>query len=217
MATQTPGDGLHRLDFLAKTALAGAACFVASVLLLPLISEYTLAGDYISELAIGRFGFVQTIAFLALGVGSLALAAGIRRATRGSWGSLVGSVLFGLFGVGVLVDALFPIDLGGMQPQTVVGTVHILAALVAFVCAVLGMFVLTRTFKRDARWASYWRSSLVLALVALAAFFLPSEGEWAGIFQRIFVGVIIAWMVLAAGGLRSIAGGASTHRPSRVK
>jgi hypothetical protein len=94
----------------------------------------------------------------------LALAAGIRRATRGSWGSLVGSVLFGLLGVGALVDAFFPIDEGRNPQQTMVGTVHILAGTLAFVCAVLGMFVLTRTFKRDVRWQSYWVLSLVLAL-----------------------------------------------------
>ena len=217
MSTQISGGGIRRLDLFAKAALGGAACFVASVLLLPILSEYTLAGDYISELAIGRFGFVQTLAFLALGIGSLALAAGIRGATRGSWGSLVGTVLFGLFGVGVLVDAFFPIDRGGMQPETVVGTIHILAALVAFVCAILGMFVLKRTFKRDARWGSYWRLSLSLAVAALVAFFLPSEGAWTGVFQRIFVGIIIAWMVLAALRLRSLAGDASTQKPLRVR
>jgi uncharacterized membrane protein YoaK (UPF0700 family) len=86
-----------------------------------------------------------------------------------------------------------------------VGTVHILAGTLAFVCAVLGMFVLTRTFKRDVRWQSYWVLSLVLALGALVAFFLPS-GQWPGIVQRIFLGVVIAWMILAALRLSSIAG-----------
>ncbi len=213
--TPISDDGFGRLDLYARLALAGVACFVASALVLPLFSEYTLTRDYISELAIGRFGFVQTIAFLAFGLGTLALAAGIRRATRGSWGSLVGSVIFALFGFGVLVDAFFPIDRGGNHPQTMTGTVHILAASVAFACAVLGMFVLTRTFKRDARWQSYWRLSLVLALGALVAFFLPS-GQWAGTFQRIFLGVVIAWMILAASGLRSIARNTSIPHPSRV-
>jgi hypothetical protein len=216
MSTQISDDGLHRLDLFARLALAGVACFVASALLLPLFSEYTLTGDYVSELAIGRFGFVQTIAFLAFGLASLALAAGIRRATRGSWGSLVGSVLFGLLGVGALVDAFFPIDEGRNPQQTMVGTVHILAGTLAFVCAVLGMFVLTRTFKRDVRWQSYWVLSLVLALGALVAFFLPS-GQWPGIVQRIFLGVVIARMILAALRLRSIAGGASIQNPSRVR
>ncbi len=216
LSTPISGGGLRRPDVLALVALVGSACFVASALLLPLLSEYTLVENYISELAIGRFGFVQTIAFLAFGLGSLALATGIRETTRGSWGSLVGSALVGLFGVGVILDAFFPIDRGGM-PQTTAGTIHLIAALSAFLCAILAMFVLTRTFKRDARWRSYWPASLVLAFVALVTFFLPSEGAWAGIFQRIFVGVIISWMVLAAVRLRSIAGGASTQQPSRVR
>jgi hypothetical protein len=140
MKTPAAGGGNGGTGVLARAALAGAACFAVSALLLSLFSEYTLAGDCISELAIGRFGFVQTLAFLAFGIGSLALAVGLRRATKGSRGSIVGTILFGLFGAGVIVDAFFPIDRGGMQPETVVGTVNILAALVAFVCAILGMF-----------------------------------------------------------------------------
>ncbi|CAA9434152.1 MAG: hypothetical protein AVDCRST_MAG22-3515 [uncultured Rubrobacteraceae bacterium] len=217
MTTSAAGGGNGGTNLLARTALAGAAFFAAYVLLLPIFSEYTLAGDYISELAIGRFGFVQTLAFLAFGIGSLALAVGLRRATKGSWGSVVGSVLFGLFGVGVVVDAIFPIDRGGMQPETVAGTVHILAALVAFVCAILAMFVLTRTFKQDAGWQPHWRLSAALATVALVAFFLPSDGAWAGIFQRLFVGITIAWMVLTAGGLRSTSRKASFQQQARVR
>ena len=116
----------------------------------------------------------------------------------------------------MIVDAFFPIDRGGMQPETV-GTVHILAALVAFVCAILGMFVLTRTFKRDAGWQPYWRLSVALATAALVAFFLPSEGAWTGIFQRVFMGAIIAWMVLAARGLRPTCREASTRQRVRVR
>lgn len=217
MATQISGSDVRGSEALGTEALGGVACFAASALLLPILSEYTLTSDYISELAIGRFGFVQTLAFLALGIGSLALAVGLRRATRGSWGSLAGTALFGLFGVGVLADALFPIDRSGMQPQTLAGTVHIMAALAAFVCAVLGMFVLTRTFKRDARWGSYWRLSLVLALAALVTFFLPSEGALAGIYQRIFVGIILTWIVLAALRLRSEPADVPIAQPARVR
>ena len=114
------------------------------------------------------------------------------------------------------MDAFFPIDEGRNPEQTMVGTVHIQAGTLAFVCAMLGMFVLTRTFKRDVRWQSYWVLSLVLALGALVAFFLPS-GQWPGIFQRIFLGFVIVWMILAALRLRSIAGGASIQNPSRVR
>ncbi len=193
--------GSRGSNLLATVALVGSGCFVASALLLPAVSEYGIRGDFISELAIGRYGFVQTLAFLAFGIGAVALAVGLRRSTKGSWGSLVGSILVGLFGIGVLLDAAFPIDPGG-QMTTVAGTVHLVAALAAFVCMVVAMFVLSRTFKQDAGWRSLRSVSLVLALAALAAFFLPSGGEWAGLFQRVFVGIVISWMVIVAIRLR---------------
>ncbi len=201
-----PKRGRDRSALLATVSLGGSACFVASALLLPAISEYSIRRDFISELAIGRYGFVQTLAFLAFGIGALALAAGLRRSTKGSWGSLVGSILVGLFGIGVLLDAVFPIDPGGRM-MTVAGTVHLMAALAAFVCMVVAMFVLSRTFKQSARWRSLRSVGLVLALAALAAFFLPSGGEWAGLFQRVFVGIVISWMVIVAIRLRSAGSG----------
>ena len=189
-------------NLLADVALVGSGCFLASALLLPVVSEYGIKQDFISELAIGRYGFVQTLAFLAFGIGAVALAAGLRKSAKGSWGSLVGSILVGLFGIGVLIDAVFPLDPGGRM-VTAAGTVHLMAALVAFVCMIVAMFVLSRTFKQSARWRSLWQVSLVLALAALAAFFLPSSGEWAGLFQRVFVGIVISWMVIVAIRLRS--------------
>lgn len=133
-------DGSRGSNLLAIVSLGGSGCFVASALLLPAVSEYGIRQDFISELAIGRYGFVQTLAFVAFGIGALALAAGLRRSTKGSWGSLVGSRLVGLFGIGVLLDAAFPIDPGGRM-MTVTGTVHLVAALAAFVCMVVAIRV----------------------------------------------------------------------------
>lgn len=67
-----------RINLLAVLAIVGWTFFAASALFLPIVSEYSFTGDYISELAIGRFGYVQTVAFFAAGLGSLALARGIR-------------------------------------------------------------------------------------------------------------------------------------------
>jgi hypothetical protein len=65
----------------------GLGFFAATALLLPLISEYSLTADYISELVIGRYGYLQTAAFFAAGLGTLALAVGVREATNRSWGT----------------------------------------------------------------------------------------------------------------------------------
>jgi hypothetical protein len=212
-----------RLELIAAMAIVGLAFFTATALLLPLVSEYSLASDYISELALGRYGYLQTTAIFAAGVSSLALAVGIREATRGSWESPLGSTFFGLYGLGFILAGIFPTDevdaAGRVGSPTSVGTVHFVASLSAFVLGIAGMFVLSRTFKRDARWRGFWPWSLVLALAALVGFIVlvPSEGAWVGLYQRIYVGTIILWEVLVAFRLRSIAKGASAEQPSRVR
>lgn len=213
----------RRLELIAAWAIVGQAFFAATVLLLPLVSEYSLTSDYISELAIGRYGFLQTAAFFAVGVSSLVLALGIRVATKGSWGSRVGSAFFGLYGLGGILVGIFPTDevdaAGHVGSPTSVGAVHIGVSALAFLFGIAGMFVLSRTFKRDARWRAFWPLSLVLAVAALVAFVVsvPSQGPWVGLMQRIFIGTIILWQVLVAFRLRSIARGASAEQPPRVR
>lgn len=198
---------------LAVVGVAGLTFSTAVAWLLPLFSEYTLVGDNISELAIGRYGYLQTAAFFAAGLGTLAIAVSIRWATRGSWGSRVGSLLVGLFGVDPILAAIFPTDridtAADLLSLTAVGTIHIVVALLSFVCGIAGMFVLSRTFKRDTRWQTLWFVSLVLALAALVVFFLQGEGPWVGLNQRMFVGTITLWLILVAFRLRSFASGAS--------
>ena len=198
-----------RISLLALLAISGWTFFAASAIFLPIFSEYSFAGDYISELAIGSFGYVQKFAFFAAGLGSLALALGIRETTRGSWGSRAGFVMVGLFGINVFLAGVFPTDAinaeGQVLSPTIAGTVHIVVSLLAFLLIIAAMFVLSMTFKQNVRWRSFWPISLVLAFAALVTFFLTSDGQWAGLYQRVFIGTIVLWLVLAAIRLRSIA------------
>ena len=54
---------------------------LASAWLLPFASEYSLIGDNISEMALGRYGFVQTTAFLISGLTTVGLAFAIQQLT----------------------------------------------------------------------------------------------------------------------------------------
>jgi hypothetical membrane protein len=216
VSSSTSRQEARRLKLLAAVAIVGQVFFTAIAWLLPFFSEYTLIGDNISELAIGRYGYLQTAALFAAGLGTLALAVGIRRTTSGSWGSRVGSFLIGLYGVGAILVGIFPTDridsAADLLSLTTVGAVHIGVSALSFVLGIVGMFVLSRTFKRDARWRGLWPWSLVLALATLIGFFLQGEGPWVGLTQRIFVGTITLWLVLVAFRLRSIAKGASAER-----
>ena len=100
----------RRLSQLALLAIGSQIFLLASSWLLPIASEYRLIGDNISELVLGRYGFVQTIAFLIAGFGTLGLAFAIRKLTADVRGSFIGSLLIGIYGAGAILEAVFPTD-----------------------------------------------------------------------------------------------------------
>lgn len=200
---------MRPLPQLAVLAVVGQLVLLASAWLLPAISEYHLVGDNISGLAIGQYGFVQTLAFVISGLGVLALAYAIHRLTAGIRGSLLGSVFIGIYGVGALVVAIFPTDRidskADVWTQSTTGWIHSITAFVAYLSVITGMLVLTWTFARDMRWRSLVVGSALLAGAALALLFVQSEGPWVGLMQRLMITAISGWLILVALRVRSIA------------
>jgi hypothetical protein len=192
----------RQLSLLATLAIVGQLALAASALLLPIWSEYGLIGDNISELALGRFGYLQTAAFLAVGLGTLGLAYLIRRLTAASRGSLIGSVLIAVYGAGAIGSAVFPTDRidspADLSSLSATGAIHIGIALASFVCAIAGMFVLTRTFARDDRWRSFPRWALGFPAAALVLLFLQAEGPLVGLMQRLLIAMFSTWLILVA-------------------
>ena len=198
-----------RLLALATLAVVGQLFLLASAWLLPLVSAYTLVGDNISELVLGQYGFVQTLAFLVAGVGIIGLAYAIRRLTVGTWGSLTGALLV----------ALFPTDRidtpADVWAQSTISMIHSLVALGSFVCAVVGMVILAWTFSRAVRWRAItpWAALLATGGVSLLLGQITTQqGPWVGLLQRMFVTVIAGWMILVAFRVRALATGPAAAR-----
>jgi hypothetical protein len=170
---------MRRLPSFAVFAIVGQLILMASAWLLPLVSEYRLVDDNISELSIGRYGFVQTLAFVISGLGVIGLAYAIRRLTIGSRGSFLGLLLIGIYGIGALVVAIFPTDRidseADVWSQSATGWIHTITAFVAYLSAIVGMFVLTWTFARDPRWRPIVVWSALLAGAAFALLFVQTE------------------------------------------
>jgi hypothetical protein len=209
----------QRLENLATLAIVGQIVLLASALLLPIVSEYSLIGDNISELAIGRFGAVQTLAFVIAGVGTLGLAYLIRQLTQGTWGSRVGSLLVGVYGIGSLLVAIFPTERVD-RPEDVaslstVGLIHVVVAFVSFVSMTVAIFVLTRTFLLEPRWCSLSRWMALFPAAALSLLIVQSQGPWVGLMQRLLVGVISAWIIVVA--LRGRAIAATLNPPATAR
>lgn len=200
---------MKRLHQLALFAVLSQVVLLASAWLLPLASEYRLVSDNISELALGRFGWIQTLAFVISGLGVIGLGYAIYHLTSGARGSVLGPLLIGIYGLGAVVVAIFPTDRidnrAEVYAQSVIGWIHSLTALVSYLCVVVGMFVLTWTFSRLVRWRSLVVWSTLLAGAALALMFVQMQGPWVGLLQRLLITAIAGWLVLVANRVRTLA------------
>lgn len=198
----------QRLSQLAAFAIVGQVILLASAWFLPFVSEYRLVGDNISEMVLGRFGFVQTVAFVIAGLGTLGLAFVIRQLTRDAWGSFIGSLLVAIYGVGAILVAIFPTDQIGspadVWSQSTTGMIHIIVSLISFPAMILGMFVLARTFAKDACWRALLPWVVLFPAGTLALFIVQGEGPLVGLLQRAMVSVISGWMLLVAIWARKI-------------
>lgn len=204
------------LALLVLFAVVGQVILLASAWLLPFASEYSVIGDNISELVLGRFGFIQTFAFVISGLGTLGLAWALYQLTRGLWGSIVGSILIGLFGGSALFVAFFPTDRidspADIATLSTTGLIHSGAAFVGFICMIIGMFVLTRTFMQ-AGWRTFARWAVLLPASALALIFVQGESPLVGILQRALVAATSLWILAVAFKVRAVAAATAANTP----
>ncbi len=189
-------------------AIAGFAFFVGAVVSLHFLRpDYDPTSRYISEYAVGPYGYLMTAAFFAWGIGSLALALGIRQTLKPSRASQVGVVLLWIATAGVFTAGIFTADLTG-DPVTTRGAIHGFASVVIFLSMIPAVLLLSIGFGRDPRWRRFRYSSLALGLVVLGTFFLfggPGGLVGFGIGQRIFIAALFLWLLVAAMWLRGVA------------
>jgi len=192
---------------LATFTVLGILYFFAAVtteeLLRPL---YDPVQRTISELAVGPFGFLQTSAFVVLGLSLLALQHGLARSVRRSALSQVAFVLIALCGVAAFLAAAFPTNLKGAV-VTVAGQIHESAADFGYAGLIVAIILLTVHFRRDERWRAHFGASFSLAVLgAGSSIFMgaTSGSDLSGLSQRLMVVPLLLWVVLTALRMRSL-------------
>ena len=193
---------------IASIAMVGISYFLTAVIALHFLrADYDPVSRFVSEYAVGSYGFLMTSAFFGLSLGSLALVFGLYQEVSQSARSWIGLILLGIWGVAILIAEIFPTALKG-APATPSDNIHALASLVSFLSLIPATILLSRRFKQDEKWRPFHRSALILSLVILGTFigfFLKFETEFAGLNQRIFIATFLIWLLLAAARLRFIA------------
>jgi hypothetical protein len=158
-------------------------------------ADYDFSTQTVSELAVGRYGMLMTSAFVALGIGELALAAGLWRAA----GARLGPIVQVIGGVIDLTSAVFEADLLG-TPGTTHGAIHDGAGAVGALLVIPTFLAYAWAFRRNAYWRSFALPTLLWALAAFAAFVLVIVlGEQnQGTSERIYLAVYVSWLITAA-------------------
>jgi hypothetical membrane protein len=205
---------------LAGVAVVGVLYFFAAV-----SAEEALRPMYdpvqrtISELAVGRYGFLQISAFVALGLSLLALPAGLWRRLRATVLSRLGLCLIALGGVASFVAAAFPTDLRNAAVATVSGQIHATTAGAGYACLITAMLLLSLHFRGDLRWRPIHLPSSGLTLLGIAALLslaLAGDSSVAGLLQRLMVVPLLTWVILTGIHAMRISAAARREAAERV-
>ena len=191
---------------LALLTIVGLVLYVILDVIAQLLPpHYNAISQAESDLAVGPYGFVMTINFVVRGLLSLALVWALSRAASKSGLSRTGLVLLALWGIGALVLALFPTDLAGAKP-TLHGIIHLFVALLAFICGAIGELLLALRFAKAEPWRSLRAPALVIAILAIILFVILLMSAFPhayGLVERIFIGLVLLWMLVVALRMRS--------------
>jgi len=194
----------------ARLALLATVVLIAVYVVLDVVAQllpphYDAISQAESDLAVGPYGYVMTLNFVVRGVLSLSFLAGLSAATTLGTRSRLGVALMAVWGVGAFVLAASPTDISATE-TTAHGKLHLLVAFLAFLAAAAGELLLSRHFPEEPRLrpiaggaqllAALGAVSVVLLFVGAGVPFLLHHAF--GLLERIFLGFVLAWILVVS-------------------
>lgn len=193
-----------RPETLAWFTLAAVVAYVAiDVLLRFLRPHYSLIHNAESDYGRGPWYWVMDLNFLLRCLLSLAVAGALAHRIASKSGAQGGIALLVVWGVCSGLLALFADDVEG-APVTATGRVHLVLAFVAFTSIAVGAVWISEKVKSEATWGWVGPALLlisrlaVLAYLALGIVLGQTDGP-DGLVERVFLGLELLWISLAAG------------------
>lgn len=188
---QPVNDTKRPISRLVWAGVIGPLVFVVLDLLAAALRPgYDLTFHTVSRLAVGPFGWLQSLNFILVGVLTIVLGVGLSGRSR----LLAG--LFGLWGLGFVLLALFPTDPSGQYPQR--QRIHYMildgvALLFPLMCLMAAL-----SFWKQLRAFSLFSLLIFLFAVAVVALWLISTEDilaspMLGLYERLVIWVAVAW------------------------
>jgi hypothetical membrane protein len=150
----------------------------------------------------GSLAWLMDVNFVLRGLLSLAVVAGVAAASDKSRRLTAALVLLAVWAIASGLLAFFPDDPVG-TPTRGTGRIHLVLALIAFLAVLVGTILATSALRRQPRWRRVrmpllilsWGSIVPLLLLGRAGLHPDSLG---GLYEKIFLAMQLAWLVLAA-------------------
>ena len=148
------------------------------------------AGAWPSGLALGPYGWAQSLNFAVSGLLLIVFALGLHAEVDD--GSRVGPALLTLSGFGMALLAFETDPILRAGPRTPHGLAHDLAFVLFVVSLVPSFFFLWRRMQKDPLWRGHGRYTLITGLLATPLFLLPGPTYY------LSLALILAWLEILA-------------------
>ncbi|MFX3634770.1 MAG: DUF998 domain-containing protein [Candidatus Pristimantibacillus sp.] len=195
----------NRIRLLLIGGVASAPLFYAIVI----AQVFTRTGfdvrrHAISSLTLGDLGWIQSTNFVVTGLLAVLAAIGIRGMLQGGKGGTWGSLLIGIYGIGMIGAGLFRPDPGLSfpagapvgAPTTMSGhaALHSIAFFISFICLIAVFIVFARRFaaQGERKWKTYCIvTSVISPLLLILGMGIPS---WIGVIMGSAGIVAFGWV-----------------------
>jgi hypothetical membrane protein len=194
---------LSRAKLLAGLALAGVAVYVAiDVLLAFLRPGYSLLYNAESDYGRGPWYWVMDLNFLLRCALSLAIAGALSQVVRPDGRTRGGLALLVTWAISSGLLAFFADDIEG-TPQHGSGIVHLVLAFIAFTAIAIGAILISASLMSDPAWRPAAPVLLAISVAGALAYLLLGTAAKhhhapGGLYERIFLGLELIWIAVAA-------------------
>jgi hypothetical membrane protein len=192
-----------RADATRLVGVLAPALFVASFLVQGFRADYDPWSQFVSELSIGPFGWVQMATFILTGAGFVAFGILLRR----HWQvSRVGAACLVVVGACLAASGPFVTDPSAMfEQKSAAGTVHGLLGAVVFTLFPVICFVFVRDLRRRGH-QRFARLTVIAGVLLVLGIILLKVSELAegvlfdekGLVQRVVLVLFMAWSAVLA-------------------
>ncbi len=150
--------------------------------------------SFVSEYAVGNYGWLMTLGFFGMAIGTLCLIIGLLNNIKVSKTAIF---TLGVWCTGAFLFSIFTTDIPG-TPATLQGLIHAFSALIALLSLSIAMISWAFTFRKNDAWHQMANTSRFFGVISIVLFIVLflSPLSLKGLAERILIIWDVYWIIL---------------------